>query len=394
MKSPVYGPCLAFSVGICLSLWCGNILSQEKSAAPKNPAKSESVEDLFPIPDGTAKDLFAFIEKVQETPLPADRQTREASIAFFKAQIAAVLAACDAIDALKPDPESQVRALEERFNAYQNLAQVDESANQKLSGLVTSLKDDPRPAVKRLVAGYQLEARTPGFFRLDDKQQQQLIQDLLAYMDAYGIDSTSYAVATGLGDALEMSSTPQMGAPIFDRLAKELKKTGDPRAAAQIARYEGIARRLNLPGKFMELKGTTVDGEEFDWNAYRGKVVLVDFWASWCGPCRAEIPNMKAQLEKYGDKGFAIVGINLDQTKDAYAAYVEREEISWENLMSQDENERSWNHPLAVHYGVGGIPMAILVDRQGKVVSLSARGEELNQLLNNLLGDSRKLGAE
>jgi thioredoxin-related protein len=96
---------------------------------------------------------------------------------------------------------------------------------------------------------------------------------------------------------------------------------------------------------------------------------------------------MKAQLKKYGDRGFAIVGINLDRTINEYQNYVDREELTWVNLMSQKESERGWNSPLAVHYGISGIPTAILVDKEGKVVSMTARGGELNRLLAELLGD-------
>jgi thiol-disulfide isomerase/thioredoxin len=137
----------------------------------------------------------------------------------------------------------------------------------------------------------------------------------------------------------------------------------------------------------MELNGRTAEGEDFDWAAYRGKVVLVDFWASWCGPCRGEIPNMKANLEAYGEKGFAIVGINLDNSHDKYRQYVEQEGLTWTNLMSDKEEEMGWNNPIATHYGISGIPTAILVDQEGKVVSLAARGGELNRLLKEMLGE-------
>ena len=115
---------------------------------------------------------------------------------------------------------------------------------------------------------------------------------------------------------------------------------------------------------------------------------LLNLWASWCGPCRAEIPNMKAQLEAYGDRGFTIVGVNLDNSMQDYQRIVQQEELSWVNLMSLKEEERGWNHPLAVHYGISGIPTAILVDKEGKVVSMTARGGELNRLLALLLGEA------
>ena len=363
----------------------------QDTPATDEKAAPEVQEERFPVPDGTATELFAFMEKVQQSPLPQDQRTRIGSIGFFKAQIAAILVACDKIDALKPQDEAtQIRVIEERFGAYQNLSEIDDSANQKLDKLVLQLKSDQRDDVVRLVASYYLEQNTSDFFQLETKQQQELIADLLTYMDRFGLDSTSYAVATALGDALEGSNNPQLAAPIFNRLLAEMKKVDDSRLAPQITKYEGVSRRLNLPGKFMEIKGTTVDGEEFDWSAYRGKVVLVDFWASWCGPCRGEIPNMKAQLEKYGDKGFAIVGITLDQTKADYQRCIDTEEIGWVSLMSQNENERGWNSPLANYYGVSGIPMAILVDKEGKVVSLNATGPELNALLAKMLGESAK----
>ena len=375
---------LVLTVGPTSLLLAQDAPSGSKPDAARPDAASP---ELFKIPEGTPEELFAYMNTIKRTQPAQEQQTREGNIAHLKAQVAAVLAVCDKIEATNPAEAIQVKLIQERMGAYQALSQVDEGAVTKLKELMAGLEKDERPEVIRLLMGQKLKTTARGFFALSEEQQAQLVRDLYSYLDRFGLDGTSFGLGNALGEALEESDTPQMAAGIYERLAAELRKTKDPGVEEEIARFEATARRLNLPGNFMDITGTTADGEKFDWASYRGKVVLVDFWASWCGPCRAEIPNMKAQLEKYGPKGFAIVGINLDNTKEDYQRYVDREGLTWVNLMSPREAERGWNNPLAVHYGVSGIPTAILVDQKGHVVSMMARGEDLNRLLNKLLGD-------
>src|SRR5207302_9350088 len=117
-----------------------------------------------------------------------------------------------------------------------------------------------------------------------------------------------------------------------------------------------------------------VDGKDFDLAKLKGKVVLIDFWATWCGPCRAELPNMKKVYERYHKDGFEIVGISLDNDKSDLAAFLEKDKLPWPSIFDQASD-------LADDYGVFSIPLPILVGRDGRVISLEARGVELDRLL-------------
>jgi len=200
-----------------------------------------------------------------------------------------------------------------------------------------------------------------------------------------GISRTSYSLASRLAGVLAASDQTDMAVSLYNDLADRLEKSDVEQLQQMASRARGAARRLDLPGNPIELSGKTASGEPFDWSKYRGKVVLVDFWASWCGPCRGEIPNMKRNLAAYPDD-FAIVGINMDRTTDAMQSYVDEEDIGWENIVGNPETGTGWNHPIARYYGVSGIPTAILVDRKGDVVSLSARGNRLDNLLAEMIG--------
>ena len=134
-------------------------------------------------------------------------------------------------------------------------------------------------------------------------------------------------------------------------------------------------RRYGLLGKPMEVKGKTLDGKDFNLESLKGKVVLVDFWATWCGPCIAEMPHVRELYEGYHGKGFEVVGISLDEKKEVLQAFLAEEKLPWVQLYSETEGNTGGRIPIAEYYGISSIPTAILIGtgRQRRVAGCPGR---------------------
>lgn len=124
------------------------------------------------------------------------------------------------------------------------------------------------------------------------------------------------------------------------------------------------------------------DGKNVALSSLRGKVVLIDFWASWCGPCRMENPNLVNVYEKYKSKGFTVFSVSLDQSKDKWLAAIVKDRLTWEYHVS---DLKGWKSAGAALYGVHSIPATFLIDKNGKIVEKNLRGEKLEQTISKLL---------
>jgi len=164
---------------------------------------------------------------------------------------------------------------------------------------------------------------------------------------------------------------------IFAGLNPTLQKTEKGKEIeVRLANLEKVAIGNNAT----DFTQKNVKGDFVSLSAYKGKYVLLEFWASWCGPCRAENPNLRAAYLKYKDKGFNVLAVSLDDDSGKWIKAVEKDDLPW----AQVSDLKGWNNVAAIQYGVRAIPANFLIDPQGRIVKRDLRGEELNKALAEL----------
>jgi len=168
--------------------------------------------------------------------------------------------------------------------------------------------------------------------------------------------------------------------PVFNSLPTAVKESnGGKDLSAKIA----TARKTGVGAMAMEFTQNDTAGVPVSLSSFRGKYLLVDFWASWCGPCRAENPNVVKAYNQYKDKGFTILGVSLDQpnAKDKWMKAIHDDQLAW----TQVSDLKYWKNDVAVLYGIQAIPQNFLIDPQGKIVGKNLRGEDLVKKLESVL---------
>lgn len=169
--------------------------------------------------------------------------------------------------------------------------------------------------------------------------------------------------------------------PIFLNLSGEIRQTEQGRAMEALI----LASKMIKVGQDApDFAQPDANGNMISLSDFRGQFILVDFWASWCGPCREENPNLRKAYDNYKSKGLEVLAVSIDDTKgrDAWLQAIIDDDLPWIHVADL----KGWRNDAATLYGVRGVPQNYLIDPQGKIVALNLRGEELHTVLEEILG--------
>jgi thiol-disulfide isomerase/thioredoxin len=358
-------------------------VSARQPAAIAEPAAGGLV--VPPLPEGTPEQLLEFVAGLM--PPKAQPKSREEALSYLQSVAGVSVQAADKILAgVKSDDPLYAKAATLKLESLMRLAQFgDEQAADEMTKFAATLATSPVPALAMEGKRLQIVGEAQKMFAEEKfDAAPALVAQAAELMKAAPGDQKTAMLVMQLAGALEqIPDGEEIAANALQTFGPILESSPDPKIKELGASFAGKLRLLTLPGKPMEISGDLLDGKPFNQKSLAGKVVLVDFWATWCGPCVAEIPNMLKQYEMYHAKGFEVVGISLDEDKEKVDAFIAENKIPWPIIYAG----KGWQDPTAQFYGISGIPQLILIGRDGKVITLNARGKKLGERLAELFKD-------
>ena len=377
--------------GASFGTWSAVTTAKDDPAAEENAEENSDKPKRNPfVPRASlsAEELFEYIDRMMEAPRTVQSQEEYGP---------AMVICAERLIEKNAGETMRAYATNVKLQALHKVAQYDNQEYQeKLVKFAKECETDKDKAVVKAAKFYLLENEIVTFQEKKPETYGKLLDDtyeMLKPLDGEALDARYLRIASYLTRVMN-------DLPGEDRVAKEYKRFGDLFSKSEYRDLKQYGKRIAkgvpgkkeadaLVGKPMPIDGVTHDDKKFTIEQYRGKVVLVDFWATWCGPCRAAMPALIELYDDLHDQGFEVVGISLDQDKDALLKYIEENEIEWPNIFDADDSD-SDRKALAERYGVNAIPTTFLLDKEGRVVAKNLHGAKLKEKIEAVLSGKEK----
>lgn len=364
----------------------------QATQTPQTAAPVAADPNEFVIPEnGTPDELLAMAGNLLNTEREFD--TEEEYNAWFSKMILTVFQISDKILAAKIDDATYRKALNLKGEMIYSYGTIKPEAFAVYEKFVRSLPNDAR--LTGADEGQKIaDSHLAGYLHWGctrTVQQKGTTEDMKKYIDEFQalllrnadfaemVPELIYPISEFAADKKD----PQLLKAVLGDFVAALKNSDKPELKEVAVGLEGMLRFAELKGKPFELVGSLADGNPFDSASTSGKIVLVNFWATWATPCIAQYPDLLALYVQYRDKGFEIVGYSVDEDVTKLNDYLTSKKVLWPNLSETVSREKKM--PLLTEfYGITGVPTMLLLDRDGRVLENDLELEQLKVKLDEL----------